>query len=196
MENHPTSPEVSDKLNDGLAFIKEKRPLAPLTFGIILLLFSFSFVDFKCTGGQKIASLTGMDLAFGGKPNIHMDDSFSDFGMGDQEEMTEGYAGFPDIWALLALLGVVGGIITYFYKGSFQTFNAFGLAAAGISLFGLTALRWNYNRQIKNDPEIQGMVYIEFTNTYWAAVFLLYVLLAITVYRIMQPDKSNSVSLE
>ena len=164
-------------------FLHQNRIFRPATFGLIIFLFSFSFMDIQCSG-QKVGTMTGMDFVLGNDPSL------TEAAAANGMNVDEQYEGSPDIWAILALVGAILGTLTFFLQRNEQMVNAFCITAGIMGITGIQMLRrtWPSSRAQTGDIGAE-LIEVSFTGTYWLVVMLFYLLTAISVWRLVRPQK-------
>jgi hypothetical protein len=182
-----TSQDLREKdtspLDDFFRFIQKARGLSPLSFLVVLALFSFPFMNISCSG-ESLATLSGKELMIGADQSWETGAALGGYGLGlDESEETSMP---PNIWAIIAFLGALGGMLTIFFRGKYYLFNALGVAAAGISILGMNMLRWTATREMDQlqFEEFSGMLQFSFMPAYWVALTLLYSAACIGLYRL------------
>lgn len=184
MENTHSNPSSSSSTMAGLfRFLHQNRIFRPATFGLIIFLFSFSFMDIQCSG-QKVGTMTGMDFVLGNDPSL------TEAAAANGMNVDEQYEGSPDIWAILALVGAILGTLTFFLQRNEQMVNAFCITAGIMGITGIQMLRrtWPSSRAQTGDIGAE-LIEVSFTGTYWLVVMLFYLLTAISVWRLVRPQK-------
>jgi hypothetical protein len=102
--------------------------LSPGACAAIILAFLLPFCNFKC-GGVKIASVQGIDLVIGGKPELNS----SLGGLADKEDMKgTGEKTKVNMWVIMALGAAVGGAGMHFAQFPQKQTVLLGLAALGL----------------------------------------------------------------
>jgi len=179
--------DVENASGQALDFIRSKRGISPATCLAALILFAFPFMNVTCNG-QKVGSITGTNLVLGTTPNI--DDGADIGGWGNLSANDDSSA---NIWAVLAFLAILSGALLFFFKGKEYMYEAFGIASAGIGLFGLNMLRWTWHLQMYAVyGENSEFIGVNFTSAYWLAVLLLHAAIAFSVYRLVKlPSKEQ-----
>ncbi len=131
--------------------IMAKRPLIPASFGVAILMFLLPFCDIQCTNGQKIASMTGLQLVTGKTMNMQG---------GPQNKIP------ANIWAILALAAAVGGLGVYLKKHPKEALiGTAGGAIAFVSLIILKLTAGASAADIKDAP-----IEVDFKFAYWLAL--------------------------
>lgn len=152
--------------------IASKRTFAPISFGIVILLFLLPFFDIKCSG-QKIASVRGTQLITG--TNLNMGGGFDNGNLGTQKQSVN-----PNIWAIIALISAAGG--GGFYIAKHKREALIGAVASGVGIISLTFLRmgalFTVNRMAEN------MITISFKPAYWVALLAFTVAGMISFFRL------------
>jgi hypothetical protein len=115
--------------------IASKREVAPISFGIALILFFFTFCDLQCTTGQKITSVSGFNLVTGKKVKPPVEDSGNYF----NADPTQQGKVPPNIWAILAFLAAGTGLGVYLKKHPHEAFV--GTIAGGVGAMSLFIMR-------------------------------------------------------
>lgn len=115
--------------------IAAKRPFIPFSFGAAIVLFFFTFCDLKCTNGQHLASIKGINLVTGtsiDKPSVS-GNSF--FGMSNVSDEPEKQSVKPNFWAILAFFSAIGGLFVFFKRHPKEDF--LGTIAGGVGVVSL-----------------------------------------------------------
>lgn len=102
---------------------ENRRPLAPVSFALAIILFFFSFMDLRCTNGRKIASVTGFQLVAGKEFNTSglLNGGFDSNLFGTETtDADESQRMPPNPWAILALLSAVGGLVVFIRRFTWE----------------------------------------------------------------------------
>lgn len=193
IQDHPNDPQWTELKEKSIDLLRNNRSFGPATYVLILILFSFSFMNIKCTNGQKVASMSGFGLVLGSEPQFKLNDAMGGFGeFTDSPNMQDDYERYPNIWAIMAFLGALLGALTFFYRGREELFHAFGLTAALMGLTGLNILRWTMRWAIRAEQgEFGAMLKVNFTNAYWLAVWLFFLVGCVSLYRLIDPQQKE-----
>jgi hypothetical protein len=138
-----------------------------ITKGIALIAFILPWMTVSCAG-QKLMSATGAGLAFG---------SFTSF-----VPMGRAGSGSPsiNIWLIIALAAVVGGLIASFGPRS-RVLMVLGTSLGALALILLGTARYSKSELIESarrksgsfDEAAAGMIQIDWHFGYWLAVIAL-----------------------
>lgn len=142
--------------------IAGRRTYIPSLFGIVLLLFFFNFCELSCKG-QKLASVSGISLATGTtieSPKVDNPFGFEDPSKQDSKEI------HSNIWAILALLAAVGGLVFFLIKHKYE--DRIGIIAGVSGVISLLLLHITLTSSIKQQGN--GMLEVNFLLPYWAAL--------------------------
>ncbi|MGN6615982.1 MAG: hypothetical protein ACTHJ5_02290 [Ilyomonas sp.] len=167
--------------------IAGRRTLIPVCFAAVIVLFFFSFADFKCNG-KTAASITGFNLVTG----THIQTPASAF---DNSRLFDEYDGTstrkptidagekidPNLWAILAFIAAITGVVVFWRKEKKEAL--YGTALGAVGFLALIILR----SVIKSKVEAQGaMLQIEtdFTFAYWLCVLAFIVAGALSYLRL------------
>jgi len=188
-----TSQDLREKetspLEDFFRFIQKARGLSPLSFLVVLALFSFPFMNISCSG-ESLATLSGKELMVGANQSWEPGAALGGYGLGLDLDESEETSMPPNIWAIIAFLGAFGGMLTIFFRGKDYLFNALCVAAAGISILGMNMLRWTFSWEMdQRVEEFVGMIQLSFMPAYWIALMLLYTAAIIGLYRLFNTSK-------
>jgi len=164
--------------------IANRRPFAPVSFGIAIVLFFFTFCDIKCTNGQKIASISGMELVTGGE--LDMSHLGLD-GMMTQQETPEKMP--PSIWAIIALASAIVGLVFYLMRHKKEAL--IGAFASGFGLGALWLLRTFTKLAANGTPEMQ-MIVVVFKPAFWLTVISLAIAGTISFFRLRLWEESSA----
>lgn len=153
--------------------IAEKRTLIPLSFSLIVILFFFGFVDFKCNG-TTAATVTGFNLVTGTHLKTPGSDMFNaldeGFGQGNRRNRSEnsGDKVPPSFWAILAFAAAIGGSYVFWKKMPKESF--YGTLLGAIGFASLIFLMIAVNSSVKK--QAGGMVDVDahFKFPYWLSV--------------------------
>jgi hypothetical protein len=139
-----------------LSIAERLKKASPAVFALGLLLFLMPFVSISCQG-QKLASLTGIQLSFGGSIQ-----SPGMFGQTGQARRTE-----PEFWAALALASLATGLVLVLLR---QLKTALPPAiAAGICAFSLLALK----AKVDSELATQGLgLAVGYEPPFWLVLLL------------------------
>lgn len=173
LEQYDSTTESSTLNVSTTETIRNRRTLAPASFGVAIILFFFSFMDISCNG-QHLVSLSGVDLAIGKEvQEMGAEDFFG--GAFSEEAESSGEKVRPNILAILALLSCFGGLFVYLTRRRLEA--ALGLAAGITGAWLLLMLRWSLLSSLKLQMggEMDGMMVLDvnFTPAYWLCVFAL-----------------------
>jgi hypothetical protein len=159
----------------------ETERRSPIVFAIAAICFILPFVSFSC-GGQRFATLSGLDLVRGAKVSVDesalegfsdsLNESFgatpdpSDASSTDtQSEDTD-----PELWAIIALAAAVIGIAIGFTKNRLRTVGS--LAAAAVGFLSLIVLRMVLSGEFDIPKEAQSIVAFQYRFGYWIVIVL------------------------
>ncbi|MBN8590032.1 MAG: YARHG domain-containing protein [Rhodothermia bacterium] len=133
--------------------IASRRPLIPTSFALAIIFFFFTFCDFKC-GGQKIGSVTGINLVTG--TELKDNDMFT----GRETEIP------ASMWAILSLGAAIIGLGAYLIKEKREALIGTGAGAIGAG--SLIILQFVIKSAI--DKEAIGQIDVDFQFPYWGAL--------------------------
>ena len=187
-DNNPANkPQLP--VENTLDTIAKNRNFIPLAFALVIIFFFFSFCDFKCNS-MKVASLTGINLVTGTHVQMNASGMLGNnpFGSMDGNQQNrvpdKGEKVEPNIWAILALLAAIGGLVAFYKKIPKESLA--GTAAGVVGFISLLILR----SAIKNKVGEQGggmvQVEIDFLFGYWASVLAFIVAGGISYLRLKQ----------
>ncbi len=162
---------------------ENRRPLAPVSFALAIILFFFSFMDLRCTNGRKIASVTGFQLVAGKEFNTSglLNGGFDSNLFGTETtDADESQRMPPNPWAILALLSAVGGLVVFIRRFTWE--NLVGAAAAGMGITYLSILRWSY--MLNAGEYARAQMYIVFKPAYWLTILAFAVAGTISLFRL------------
>lgn len=172
--------------------IAEKRSIIPIAFAVVIVLFFFSFVNFKCNG-TKVASVSGFNLVTGThikSPMSGLDDMQGYFNEGATSSKSEakGEKVPSNNWAILAFLSAIAGVGVFYKKVKNESLLGFVIGIVGV--VSMLALRWAVKSAVES--EANGMVSIEvdFAFGYWLALLLFIVAGGISYLRLKKPPKA------
>lgn len=150
--------------------IASKRPFVPVSFALAIGLFFFTFCDIKCTTGQKLASVSGIQLVTGTSitPGGMLSDAAS------KEKIS------PNLWAILALASAIGGCTVHLMRH--QKEALIGAATAGLGLMSLGILRFMLNLGASSTGE--AMIVLSFKPAYWLTILAFGVAGTISFFRL------------
>src|SRR3569833_3328115 len=124
------------------------RSVVPLSFAMVLVLFSFSFIDFRCNG-VTVASVSGYNLVFGKKLDKEAKGYEQSTGILDQFNSVQlnnnsaspvpGDWVRPNTWAILGLIAAAVGLFA-FLKPGLANENRLGLTAGIVGTVSLVIL--------------------------------------------------------
>lgn len=139
--------------------IASRRPLIPASFALAIILFFFTFCDFKC-GGQKIGSVTGINLVTG--TELKDRDMFTG-------RETKGKEIPASMWAILAFGAAIVGLGAFLIKEKREAI--IGTGAGVIGAGSMIILQFVIKNAI--DKEAKGQVDVDFQFPYWGALLAL-----------------------
>jgi hypothetical protein len=140
--------------------IASKRPLIPVSFALAIILFFFTFCDFKC-GGEKIGSVTGINLVTG--TEIGGNDMFSG-------ERTKGERVPPSIWAIFAFGAAIIGFGAFLIKEKREALIGTGAGIIGVG--SLLILYFAVDNAVKGKGE-REQIEVVFQFGYYGALLAL-----------------------
>jgi hypothetical protein len=133
-----------------------RRPLIPLLFAVTILFFFFNFFTISC-GGEKIGSITGINLVTGSE--FKSPDILTGKEKKGQEVPVNG-------WAVVALAAAVVGLGTYLIKNKREALLGAGAGAVGFG--ALLILQFAIRNSIEGGSE-KG-IQVDFQFAYWGAL--------------------------
>jgi hypothetical protein len=139
--------------------IASKRPLIPSFFALAIIFFFFTFCVFRC-GGQKIGSITGLNLVTGTELTNR------DFITGRE---TKGQEIPANIWAIFAFGASIIGFGAFMIKHKREAL--IGTSAGAIGIGSLIILQLVIKNAI--DEEAKGGIDTDFQFPYWGALIAL-----------------------
>lgn len=164
--------------------------IVPVSFGLTIVFFLFTFIDFKCMG-QPIGSVSGFNLVAGTElelqnslmagqnafseamKNMGTEQPDDDSGGVDSETGDETPAESkkmpPNVWAIIALLAATFGLAIQFSR--LKERAILGVIAGAAGFGSLTLLQ--ITTQLSLKKEMEGMVTATFQFGYWAALLAL-----------------------
>lgn len=148
--------------------IASKREIAPISFGVAIILFLLPFCDLHCSGGgQKIASVSGLNLVTGKRIVPEGADNSGPwgnpgYGQTQRDRMP------PNFWAILAFAGAITGLGFYLKKHPFEALV--GTMAGGAGVMALIIMRILLKSNLSS---MQVMVSFKFA--YWLTILALIV---------------------
>jgi hypothetical protein len=152
--------------------IASRRPLIPFSFALAIFFFFFAFCDLKC-GGQKIASIKGIELVTG--------TTIKDHDMMSGQE-TKGEEIPPSMWAILAFGVAVIGLGAFLIKEKREAIIGTGAGAIGAG--SLIILQFVIKSGM--DEKGKGQIDCDFQFPYWGALIALGVAGLISYLRMRQ----------
>lgn len=152
--------------------IASRRPLIPASFALAIILFFFTFCDFKC-GGQKIGSVTGINLVTGTELKDH------DMMTGRE---TKGKEIPANMWAILAFGAAIIGLGAFLIKEKREAIIGAGAGAIGAG--SMIILQFVIKGAL--DKEGKGQIETDFQFPYWGALIALGVAGLISYLRMRQ----------
>lgn len=204
MENNNTPQQdlraVSRDNEEVLEKIAEKRNAVPVAFAAVVILFFFSFVNFKCND-SKVASLSGFNLVTGTHiqtPMSGMND-MSGFFNGGNSNASKGEKVPSNNWAILAFLSAIAGAAVFYKRVKKESLIGFIIGIIGV--VSLLVLRWAVKSAVESEVG-NGMINIEvdFAFGYWMSLLLFIVAGGISYLRLkrekpiaIHPDADTAV---
>ncbi len=183
---------VSTNAEDTLNKIAGNRSIIPIAFAAIIVLFFFSFVNFKCNG-SKVASVTGFNLVTGThikSPMSGLDnmDNFMNNGNSSSKETSKGEKVPSNKWAIIAFLSAIAGVAVFYKKVKKE--EIIGLIIGIVGIVSLLLLRGSVKGEVGSEVQ-NGMVNIEvdFATAYWLSLLLFVVAGGISYLRWKNPQK-------
>lgn len=191
MENSNTpqqSPQAKDA-DQTLEKIAEKRNAIPVAFAAVVILFFFSFVNFKCND-SKVASLSGFNLVTGTRiqtPMSGLNDmsGFFNEGSSSNTNASKGEKVPSNNWAILAFLSAIAGAVVFYKKVKKESLIGFIIGITGV--VSLLVLRWAVKSAVESEVG-NGMMSIEvdFAFGYWMSLLMFIVAGGISYLRLKQ----------
>jgi hypothetical protein len=136
--------------------ISSRRSLIPVFFAAVILLFFFNFFTVSC-GGQKVGSVTGINLVTG--TELNGSDMFSD-------SETRGEKVPPNAWAIIAFVSAIVGLVVFLIKEKREALIGTGAGAFGFA--SLLILQFAIKSAIERKTD--GALQTDFQFAYWAAL--------------------------
>lgn len=176
--------------------LAKNRGVIPVAFALIIILFFFSFCDFKCNS-VKVASLSGINLVTGSHIKMEGGAGMLDsnpFGSlnenrlnqpDDKKQKVE-----PNIWAILAFLSAIGGAVVFYKKLKNEAF--LGTAAGVIGVISLLLLRSAIKRKVEQQGGGMVQIEIDFLFAYWVSVLAFLVAGGISYLRMKQAKQIDT----
>ncbi|MGN6533025.1 MAG: hypothetical protein ACTHK0_14885 [Ginsengibacter sp.] len=185
-----TQQNVSEALNN----LSKKRSIIPVAFALIVVLFFFSFCDFKCNS-VKVASLTGINMVTGthiktAADNIPDDNYFNSFGNNRTTQQNKGDKVEPNLWAILSLLSAIGGFAAFYKKIKKESLA--GTAAGAVGFISLLILRSAIKNKISEQSGVMVPIEIDFLFGYWASVLAFFIAGGLSYLRLKQEKLKES----
>lgn len=167
----PASNNSNDQTLDTIA---KNRSLIPMAFAAVVVLFFFSFVNFKCNG-SKVASITGFNLVTGTNlktPMSGLDDMSGYFNGGNTagQSQSKGEKVPSNTWAILAFISAIAGAAVFYKKAKKEALIGFIIGIVGT--VSLLVLRWTVKSTVES--QVNGMMSIEvdFAFGYWVSLLM------------------------
>lgn len=160
--------------------------IVPLSFAVAIILFFFTFCEFKCTAtGETVQSIKGINLVVG--KELKEKDMFSG------REKSAGKIP-PNFWAILALGSAIIGLGVYLIKEKREAL--IGVIAGTTGFVSLFILQYVIKNKITKDSE--GQVSAVFQFSFWLALVAFIVAGVISYLRRkqFQPGLINLTSTE
>ncbi|HHT21837.1 MAG TPA: hypothetical protein GXZ87_00785 [Bacteroidales bacterium] len=136
--------------------IASRRSLIPLLFAAVIIFFFFNFFTVSC-GGQKVGSVTGINLVTG--TELKDRDMFSG-------RETKGEKIPSNAWAIIAFGAAIVGLGAFLIKEKREALIGTGAGAIGFG--SLLILQFTIKSAIEKKAE--GAIQIDFQFAYWAAL--------------------------
>lgn len=173
LEQYDSNNEGAAESTISVETIRNRRTLAPVSFGVAIILFFFSFMDISCNG-QHLVSVSGMEMVIGKK--IQEKDSNDLFGGAFSNELNSGGQDIqPNSFAILALLAAMGGLGVFLMKHRLEA--PLGLAAGVTGAWLLLILRWStlasLDLQFGEEMGEMMVMDVKFTLAFWLCVLAL-----------------------
>ncbi len=186
---------LPNNTEDTLNKIAGNRSIIPIAFAAVVVLFFFSFVNFKCNG-SKVASVTGFNLVTGThikSPMSGLDnmDNFMNNGNSSSKETSKGEKVPANKWAILAFLSALAGVAVFYKKVKKEEIIGIIIGIAGIA--ALLLLRGSVKDEVGSEVQ-NGMVSIEvdFAAAYWLSLLLFIVAGGISYLRLKKPQERET----
>lgn len=141
------------------------RFFSPGVFGIILLMFLFTFAELKCSGSH-CSDIKGYSLATGFRPGGKL-----------LENGKRKYFGPPNYFATIALLSALAGLTFAFFKSPVNIKSQ--MIAGLLGFFMMLCLFFDMKRRLQNimaDNRLAEGMSIDFKLPFWLVIFLFLVL--------------------
>jgi hypothetical protein len=163
--------------------ILQKRSYIPVLFSLVILFFFFTFCDFKCNS-QRIASVKGIDLVTGKEINQEFIESDLPMFKNSSMNIEAGNKIDPNIWAIIAFISAILGLLTLALKGKIQLYSVIILGIVG----GLSLLLLQNKIQSTLDQKSEfSIISATFQFGYWAAL-VVFVVISIVAYLELRKD--------
>lgn len=168
MEKHPTSQTpaafTKEDLKTNVHKLSPYRSAIPAAFALALVLFFFSFCNFKCNG-TKVASLKGIQLVTGSHLKIPGAD-LSNYNRMENQEDSKSFRKIPaNFWAILAFLSSIGGLAVFYKIRKSEAW--LGTLSGAVGFLSLLILQMVIKDKI---PEYSGgiaRISVGFSFAYW-----------------------------
>jgi len=137
--------------------IASRRPLIPVLFAVVIIFFFSNFFTISCSG-QKVGSVTGINLVTGTELKGH--DMFTG-------EEIKGEKVPSSAWAIIALGAAIIGLGAYLIK--IKSEAIIGTGAGAIGFVALLILQFVVKNAIENKAE-GNPIQADFQFAYWGAL--------------------------
>lgn len=158
--------------------ILKGRSVISLSFAMVLVLFFFSFSDFRCNG-VTVASVSGYNLVFGKHLKNAANSYVQNTGIFDQPDIDKSSNSSgspfqddrikPNIWAILSLAAAITGLFVFF-RANIKHENRVAMALGIIGAISLIVL----GIAIQNKVRLQGQniapIDVGFRAAYWLSI--------------------------
>lgn len=160
--------------------IASRRSLIPVLFAVVIIFFFFNFFTVSC-GGQKVGSVTGINLVTG--TELKSRDMFS----GNE---TKGEKIPSSAWAIIAFGAAIIGLGAFLIKEKREALIGAGAGAIGFG--SLIILQFAIKNSI--EKKAQGTIQTDFQFAYWGALIAMGIAAFISYLR-MQKTHNIVVSV-
>lgn len=158
----------------------QKKTLMPVSYGLAILFFFFTFCDFRC-GTQKIGSLTGMDMVFG--TNFKPDTELTSSSSSESRDLP------PSIWAIIAFGAALVGLGISFVNKLWSNITAIIVSILGV--LSLLLLQISFKASMEEETRYK-IIEVDFKFAYWAVLFSLILGAIFSILRITRRKKPQS----
>lgn len=195
-ETVPNTPAASPEkdLQANLNKLAGQRKMIPLAFAVAVVLFFFSFCNFKCSG-TTMASLKGINLVTGTHLKTQADEMLPLSPFANDKKSAKGQEVPSDKWAVIAFLAGIAGVFVFYKK--LKKESLIGTILGAIGFVSLFLLRIGVIKAVEGQGgEMGAIVEVDFTFAYWLCLLCFLAAGGISYLRLGKEKEAGGRSID